>query len=196
MPGLALELSRLAFVLFVRGAFLVLLGAVAIRWPEHTLLLSMVAAGGILGCFGLFEVLAASVSGTLPSTKLFLVGHGILSVALGGIAVALLVAGPQRAALMSIAFLVAYGMYSLVLAVRLQFVPRAREAVFGWGIFNLACAAVLASVEPSRTSELLYAAAFYAAVLGLFQLFAALWIRRGRPLVHGYENHRELGAHR
>jgi hypothetical protein len=194
MPGLALALSRLAFVLFVRGAFLILLGAVAIRWPEHALLLSMAAAGGVVGCFGLFEVLAASVSDTLPSTKLFLVGHGILSVALGGIAATLLVAAPPRAAMMSIAFLVAYGLYSFVLAARLQFVPRAREAAFGWGIFNLACAAVLAAVEPSRSSELLYASAFYAAVLGLFQLFAALWIRRGRPLAHPYESHGELGA--
>lgn len=190
MRHITLELSRLAFVLFVRGVFLIVLGGVAIRWPEQTLLLSMIAAGGIVGSLGIFELAAGAISRALPSTKLFLIGHGVISIAYGALTASIPVALPSLATGMATVFSVIYGVFSLVLAARLQFVPRAREAVAGWAILNFGAAAILAAGTFPTTNALLYAGALYGAILGLFQLFAALWIRRAlEPVERGGDHH-------
>ena len=62
MPQPSPELSRASFVLLLRGFFLIVLGAVAVWWPEQTLLLAIVISGGIAGSLGIFEVATAAAS--------------------------------------------------------------------------------------------------------------------------------------
>jgi hypothetical protein len=156
----------------------------------------MIAAGGIVGSLGVVETAAGSISRALPSTRLFLVGHGVISIAYGALTASIPVASPSLAVRMTTAFAATYGVFAIVLAARLQFVPRAREAVAGWGILNLAAAAILAAGVFQTTNALLYAGALYGAVLGLFQLFAALWIRRALELVERAGDHHGLATSR
>lgn len=188
MTRRSVELSRLAFVLFVRGVFLIILGAGAIRWPEQTLLLGIVAAGGVVGTLGIFEVAAASISETLPSTKLFLLAHGLVSILFGALTATIPVASASTAAKLSVAFMVLYAAYAFTLAARLQFVRRARNTLRAWGTFNVFGVTLLAVARPDTTNQVLYAGALYGAVLGALQLAAALWIRRGETIVDRLEH--------
>ena len=181
------ELSRLAFALFVRGVLLVVLGALAIRWPNHSLLFGMIVAGGVIGSIGIFEVATAAVSRALPSTRLFYIGHGLVSIGLGAITATIPVAQLGTAVVMCIVFVLAYGMFSLVLAARLQFVRRARDATLVWALFNVACALLLSLSRITDVTDLMYGGALYGALLGLLQLVAAVWIHRGQQLMDRIE---------
>ena len=149
----SVELSRLAFVFFFRGAFLILIAAASLRWPAQTLLLFMVAAGGIVGSFGIFEVAAASISRALPSTKLFLLAHGIISIGFGVLTAIIPVASVQLATGLAITWTVVYALFALVLSARLRYVPRARVTLVCWSVVSLCCAALLVAFAPVTQPE-------------------------------------------
>jgi uncharacterized membrane protein HdeD (DUF308 family) len=192
----SVELSRLAFVFFVRGAFLILLAAASLRWPAQTLLLFTVAAGGIVGSFGIFEVAAASISRALPSTKLFFLAHGIISIGFGVLTAIIPVASVRLATGLSIVWTVVYALFALVLAARLRYVPRARAMLLCWGVVSLCCVALLAALAPPAMTALLYAVALYAGLMGAAQLLAAVWIRRGQRVLQDREAHGVFAASR
>lgn len=180
MSRAAVDRSRLAFILGVRGALLIGIGGLAIRWPDETLPGALVAVGVVAGILGLIETGLAGASRELPSTKLFLLGHGGVSIAFGVIAVVVTTAQPAIAARLALLFVLLYAAFAMLAAARLQFVPRARDAMLVWGTLNVACAAVLLFDGPFAPDAMQYTTAAYAAVLGGFQASAALWIRRGR----------------
>jgi hypothetical protein len=175
----SVEMSRLSFVLFLRGMFLILLSAVAIRWPEPTLLIAMVAAGGVVGSLGVFEVAAASVSETLPSTRVFLLGHGLVSVAFGVLTATIPVVSVPAATTLSLVWLLLYLTYTLLLTARLWYRHRVREALLLWSVITATCAVAIAFFSPPTANALLYAGALYSGMLGVAQLVAAAWIHRG-----------------
>jgi uncharacterized membrane protein HdeD (DUF308 family) len=192
----SIELSRLAFVFVVRGTFLILLSAATLRWPAQTLLLFMVAAGGVVGSFGIVEVAAASISRALPSTKLFFLAHGVVSIGFGVLTAIIPVASVDLATGLGIGWMVVYALFAVVLAARLRYVPRARTMLTLWGTFNLGCAALLAFFTPPTMIALLYAGALYAGLMGATQLLTAVWIRHGQRVLQDREMHGALaGGH-
>lgn len=190
------ELSRLAFVLFMRGLFLLVLSAAALRWPDQTLLFAIVTAGGVVGTLGIFEVAAAAISASLPSTKLFLLAHGLVSILFGALTATIPVASAAAATKLSVAFMALYAMYSFTLAARLQFIRRARRTLLAWGAFNVIGAVLLAAARPETTNQVLYAAALYGALLGVLQLAAAVGMRRGETMVNRVDRDAPLPAPR
>lgn len=179
MPQPSVEMSRLSFVLSLRGVFLILLSAVAIRWPEPTLLIAMVLAGGVVGSLGIFEVAAASVSEALPSTRVFLLGHGLVSVAFGVLTATIPVVSMPAATALSLLWLLLYLTYTLLLTARLWYRHRVREALLLWSAITATCAVALAFFSLPTVNALLYAGALYSGILGVAQLVAAAWIHRG-----------------
>jgi uncharacterized membrane protein HdeD (DUF308 family) len=179
----SVELSRLSFVLFLRGMFLILLSAVAIRWPAPALLIAMVAAGGVVGSLGIFEVAAASVSEALSSTRVFLLGHGLVSVAFGVLTATIPVVSVPAATTLSLVWLLLYLTYTLLLTARLWYRHRVREALLLWSAITATCAATIAFFSPPTVNALLYAGALYAGILGIAQLVAAAWIHRGNHVL-------------
>ncbi len=174
--GGELDFERLSFTLLLRGAFAIPLAAVAIRWPEPTLVLAMVAAGGVIGTFGIFELAAGLMSGTLPSTRWFFVGHGVASIAFGVLSASIPVASAQGALALSTGWLALNASFTLLLTVRRWEHWRERLAILAWSLMNVACAVGLVLAPPPSTFALLYALALYTFMLGIVQLVAAAWI--------------------
>lgn len=171
-----IDLGRVWFTLLSRGALAIPLAAVAIRWPEPTLVLAMVAAGGVIGTFGIIELAAGLVSGTLPSTRWFFLGHGVVSIAFGALTASIPVASIQMALALSTGWLALNAGFDLLLAVRRWERRRERLSILAWSFVNAACALALWLSPPRSTFALLYAAAFYTCMLGIAQLVAAAWI--------------------
>jgi uncharacterized membrane protein HdeD (DUF308 family) len=176
--GDELDLQRLSFTLLLRGAFVIPLAAVAIRWPESTLVLTMVVAGGVIGTFGIFELAAGLVSGTLPSTRWFFLGHGVVSIAFGVLTASIPVATSELALALSTGWLAFNAFFCLLLAARRWPDWRERLAILTWSLTNVVCAVALLLAPQPTTLGLLYALALYTFMLGVVQLAAAAWIHR------------------
>ena len=183
--GSEVDFERLAFTLLLRGAFAIPLAAVAIRWREPTLLLAMVAAGGVIGTFGIFELAAGLVSSALPSTRWFFLGHGVVSIAFGVLTASIPVASHDIALALSTGWLAVNACFSLLLSVRRWEYPGERLAILLWSGINTACAVALYLQPPPTTLALLYAAALYTFMLGIVQLIAAAWIHRSKVEARG-----------
>lgn len=171
-----LDFERMSFTLYMRGAFAIPLAAVAIRWPEPALLLAVVAAGGVLGTFGIFELAAGLVSSSLPSTRWFFAGHGVVSIAFGILTASIPVASPETSLALSTGWLALNACFALLLAARRWENWRERLSILAWSLVNVACALALHIAPPPTTLALLYAAAFYTFMLGIAQIVAAAWI--------------------
>jgi uncharacterized membrane protein HdeD (DUF308 family) len=178
MPQPSPELSRTSFVLLLRGFFLIVLGAVAVRWPEQTLVLAIVAAGGIAGTLGIFEVATAAATEMLPSSRMFYLGHGLVFVAFGVLSASVHVATVSVATTLAIIWLTLYVAYALLLAARVWYLSPARAGLLAWAFINTACAIATARFPARTTVGLLYWGALYVAVLGVAQVVAGTWIKR------------------
>jgi uncharacterized membrane protein HdeD (DUF308 family) len=178
MTGDDIDFERLSFTLLLRGAFVIPLAAVAIRWPEPALVLAMVAAGGVIGTFGIFELAAGLVSGTLPSTRWFFFGHGVVSIAFGVVTASIPVASSTTALALSTGWLALNALFTLLLGIRRWEHWRERLAVLAWSAVNVVCALAMFAWPPPTTFALLYALALYTFMLGMAQLAAAAWIHR------------------
>jgi len=172
------DLQRLSFTLLLRGAFVIPLAAVAIRWPEAALVLTMVVAGGVIGTLGIFELAAGLVSGTLPSTRRFFIGHGVVSIAFGILTASIPVATLETALALSTGWLALNAFFCLLLTARRWPDWRERLAILAWSLTNVVCAMALFLAPPPTMMGLLYALALYTFMLGVVQLAAATWIHR------------------
>jgi hypothetical protein len=173
------ELSRTSVVLFVRGGLLIALAAVAVRWPEETLLLAMVAAGAVAGTLGLIEVAGASVSKTLLSSRIFYLGHGLIFVGFGVLTATVSVATVPAATWLIVAWLLLHVTYAFLLAARLSYLPRVRNGLSLWGTINLGCALAVSYLPAPPTILALYLwGALYVVALGIVEVVAGAWINK------------------
>jgi uncharacterized membrane protein HdeD (DUF308 family) len=174
----SVELSRTSAVLQLRGLFLIVLGGVALRWPEQMLVLAIVAAGGIAGSLGIFEIATAVASKSLPSSRMFYLGHGLVFAGFGILTASAPVASVRVATTLTIAWLLLYVVYIMLLAGRLWYLQPAREALILWAVINFGSAIAAARFPAHSTLGLLYWGALYVAVLGFAQIVAGAWISR------------------
>jgi hypothetical protein len=173
----AIDLERVAFSMLLSGIAATPLAGVALRWPEPALVLAMVAAGGVIGTFGIFDLAAAFASGTIPSVRAFFVGHGAASVGFGLLTASVPVASPDIGRLGAVVWLALYAAFLGLLVWRLWYIHHVRRALTVWCGTNAVLALTLGLAEPMTTLGLLYAGAAYTFAFGVTLIAAGLWIQ-------------------
>ena len=176
-PAETVDLQRVAFSMLLCGIVATPLAGLAVRWPDPALVLAMVAAGGVIGTFGVFDLAAAAMSGTAPSVRVFFLGHGAATVGFGVLTLSVPVARPGLAHGLAIAWLTLYAAFLALLAWRLWYHHHVRRALVAWSAVNVVLAVVLALTGPMATLGLLYAGAAYTCAFGLLLIAAGFWIQ-------------------
>lgn len=176
-PAETVDLERVAFSMLLSGIAAAPLAAVALRWPEPALVLAMVAAGGVIGTFGIFDLAAALASGTIPSVRAFFVGHGAASVGFGLLTASIPVASPWTGRLLAVSWLALYAAFLGLLVWRLWYSHHVRRTLIAWCGTNAVLALTLWLAAPMTTLGLLYAGAVYTFALGVMLMAAGLWIQ-------------------
>jgi uncharacterized membrane protein HdeD (DUF308 family) len=174
------DFARAATVLFLRGFLLAGLAAVAVRWPEVTLLTSMGTAGAIVGILGVFELAVAVFSGSSRMTRGLLFMHAYLSLTFAGVSLAVRFTSPG----MTVALIALWLLLHAVLAVAVaRVVPatRGRALLVAWAAANLVCALVVVAAPWRNMLTVLYVGAVYVWSYGVVQVSVAMWIRRHHP---------------
>jgi hypothetical protein len=171
------DLTRVALSLLLSGIVATPLAAIAVRWPDPALVLAMVAAGGAIGTFGVFDFAAGATNGAIPSAGVFYMGHGAAMVGFGVLSVSVPVAEPGIARGLAIAWLALYAVFLALLAWRLWYNHYVRRALVTWSAVNCGLSGVLALTRPLTTLGLLYAGAAYTCALGVILIAAGLWIQ-------------------
>jgi hypothetical protein len=174
----ATDLPRISLVLFVRGFVLLALAAVAVRWPEETLVDAMVTAGAVVGFLAVFELTLALLSAARRDTKALMVLHALMSIAFAGIAISARFAATCTTTALASTWLVLQAALSLTLIPLAGAVRGGRSALFAWSAFNLACGLFAATYSCATVEWLLYLGAVYSAGYGMTQIAVSLWIRR------------------
>jgi len=179
----AIFLQRFAEIMAVRGTILIVMGALAVRWPDELLVPVTIAAATTVGLLGLVETIAAILSRTLASTRSFLVAAGLLHVALGGVLMATQFASIETTLSAVSAWLLAAALFVLLLAGRLWYSRAARVALLSAGIFLAVLPAALVWGRIDDITTLTYYAALFLFAFGVAQAAAAQALRHGRLLV-------------
>ncbi|HEU4993623.1 MAG TPA: DUF308 domain-containing protein [Gemmatimonadaceae bacterium] len=174
----SVELSRAAGTAQLRGSALVLLGCVAIRWPQETLFFSILAAGAIAGTLGIFEIAGALAGASLWSSRAFYLGEGLAFVGFGALTATVPATTPPVAARLTAAWLLVYAVYAALLAARVWYLAPARRFLIAWALVNIAVGVAVRRLAQQPLDALLYWGAFYTAILGLVELVAGSWINR------------------
>jgi hypothetical protein len=173
------KLDRLATVLLIRGFALVAFAGIAVRWPDETLSEAVRYAGGIAVFLGVVELGMALAGQALLSTRAFRLGHAATSIAFGVAAGTMTALPLAQAIAVVMVWLSAYAAFLLLLAARLWYFRRMRDALLLWSAVNVtAIIGCVNLVTASRVSVLL-GGALYTAVLGGVTITAARWMRRG-----------------
>jgi len=173
----SIDLERVAFSMLLSGIAAAPLAALALRWPDPALVLAMVAAGGVIGTFGIFDLAAAVTSGTIPSVRTFFIGHGVASIGFGVLSVSVPVATPRVGLALAASWLALYAVFLALVAWRLWYHHNVRRALVVWSAVNIGLAGFLGLAKPMTTLGLLYAGAAYTCAFGVILIAAGLWIK-------------------
>ena len=178
MTGQTPDLSRASVVLFFRGFLLLMLASIAVRWPEETLVNAVVTAGGVVSLLGVLEIVVALLTHARRATRSLIVGHALLSIAFGAVAVAASVASVRMTVAAATVWLLLHAAFALALMHATPPVGVARFAVFGWVGANLVGAMLVMTYSRPTVVPLLYYGALYAWAYGFVQISVAMWLRR------------------
>jgi hypothetical protein len=173
------KLERLSTVLMIRGFALLAFAAIAVRWPGQSLSDAVSYAGGIAVFLGIAELGIALAGHSLLSVRAFRVGHAILSIAFGIVAGLVMTLPLMRAMGIAMIWLAAYTAFLLLLAARLWYFTRMRDALLLWAAVNATAIVVCAQLTTASRTSVLLAGALYTATLGVVTITAARWMRRG-----------------
>lgn len=171
--------ERLSGVLMARGVPFILLAAIAIRWPELMLRPSMMVAAGIAIALSLLELTFAWGSRTVASVRWFLAGHAVLSVAFGVLTFLLPSVTLFVGLALGMLWLLAHTTFAILLAARLWYFRRMRDALLLWAAVNTAVITGCATFMPPDVASLEYVGALYTAAYGFVLVVAGEWTRRG-----------------
>ena len=175
--GETVNLERVAFSMLLSGILATPLAGLAVRWPDPALVLAVVAAGGVIGTFGVFDLAAAATCGAIPSVRVFYLGHGTAMLGFGVLTVCVPVARPGTAQWLAIAWLACYAVFIALLVWRLWYNHHVRRALITWSAVNGGLSGVLAITPPMTSLGLLYAGAAYTCAFGVVLIAAGLWIQ-------------------
>jgi hypothetical protein len=173
----SLLFRRISGLLLVRGITLILLAAIALRWPEFGLVGAMTAAGAFAGLTGLYELGASIASHERPSTRYFVTGHAAAIVGFGAVTLALSLASLRFAFIVTVLWLLANATFALLLAARTWWYRSVRLVLIAWSAVSVSAALALTFATTVKATSLLYALALYAALWGLLQIAASRWIQ-------------------
>ena len=171
--------DRLATVFLVRGFTLLAFAAIAIRRPEQTLNDAVRYAAGVAVFLGIVELGMGLAGDALLSTRAFRAGHALMSIGFGAVAGSAASLPPGRALAAAMIWLGAYAAYLLLLAARLWYFRRTRDALLLWSAVNVAAAVACLNMASASRASVLVAGALYTVTLGAVTIAAARWIRRG-----------------
>ena len=171
--------QRLGGILLARGVPLLVLAAIAIRWPDETLGPAMTVAGGLAIALGILELVSAWSAHALPSIRWFLVGHAALSIAFGVLTLATPAGAFYVALGLAVVWLLGYATFLILLAARLWYFSRMRDALLGWAAVNTGVIIASVAATPPTMAMLEYAGALYTAAYGFVLIVAGEWARRG-----------------
>lgn len=171
--------------LYVRGFLLLAAAAIAIRWPDKTLLGMTAVAGGVVAALGVFEYAIVSASNASRRTKGLVALHALMSVAFGALAIAARFAAPDTTRDFAAVWLLLQSALVLAVARHVPSAGHARGVLLAWSAANVVCAFVVAAHPVMPLPGLLYIGAAYTAVYGVIQIAAALWIRDRTTLASG-----------
>lgn len=171
------DLGRVSVVLYLRGFALLGLAAVAIRWPDETLLNAMVTAGVVVGVLGVCELAVTGLSAATRATKGLISMHAALSIAFGVVSLASLAAPLSVTMRLVGAWLLIHAVIALAIASRVTSSRFARALLMSWSALNVAAALAVTAYTGATLAVLMYTGAAYAAVYGVLQIATARWIR-------------------
>ncbi len=178
MPSLSRETANFAMSLLARGILLVILGSIAISWPDAALVGAMFTAAALLAVFGLVEmVIALRARRSTPGWMVPMangaacVGFAMLTVVLPGVPLALTLA-------LVAAWLLLYAGLTLALALALWPMRRTRLTLLAWTTLNVALAIVALTFREATIFTLLYVGAGYALAFGALLVASGIWVRR------------------
>lgn len=175
------DAARFSAALYLKGALMLVGGAVALRWPDETLVMAMMFAGSLLALVAIYEILLSIHARRETRGWLLALADGSLALGLAVLTITLTAIPLRLTLLLSAGWLAATAVVAGVLALALWPMPRTRVALSPWAAVNVALA-VMAVAYSADIFMLLYAGAAYAIVYGLFHLATASWMRRfGAP---------------
>ena|SRR3569833_1499936 len=170
------EIFALSNVLLLRGAALIVLGGVAIAWPEQTLVPALIAGSLIATLTGLYEItIGVALRGTRGAAVVL--SHGVLAIVFGLLTAGVTALSWPTPVSVVIAWLLVYTWLCFgAAAVWHPFGPT--KALIACGVFNVGLAIVVNLYPYGTVFALLYFGAMYAASLGAWHFGAGLWLRR------------------
>src|SRR5688572_20416649 len=174
--------DRLATALLIRGLVLLGLAAIALRWPDPLLVGTMRLMGAMALVLGIVELGMALAARALPSTRWFRIGHALASIGFGALAgvVPLVPLVPLDQALtLTMLWLSLYAAFLFLLAARLWFFRRMRDALILWASVNVIAVILCANTAPATIETLLLVGALYTTAMGAVTIVAGRWMRRG-----------------
>lgn len=173
------KFERLSTVLLVRGFALLAFAAIAVRWPEQSLLDAVRYAGGIAVFLGVVELGMSLAGHALLSVRAFRVGHALTSVTFGAVAAMARDLPVDQALIVATVWLGGYTALLLLLSARLWYFRRMHNGLLLWSAVNVAAIAGCVNLQGETRVSLLLGGALYTAALGVVTIVAARWMRRG-----------------
>ena len=178
MRDLSRPVTRFASVLEARGGIAIGAGAVALAWPDEVLLPAMLLTGLVLAASAIYEVTFAVRHRAENRGWPLALADGLACLGLATL-IASLTAIPFHATLVLAAvwFLVGGGL-AFALALAVWPMRRTRAALLAWSATQLTLAAFAAIDREADLVLLLFVGAGYTIAFGIFQVVAAVWMRR------------------
>lgn len=178
MRRYALQISRLATAMFLKGAVMLALGGAALIWSEDFLINAMVLTSLLLAMTGLYEVVLALRARTELRGWEVPLADGAASLGLAALTVALTAVSLHSMLLLTALWLVLYASFAGGLALALWPMSRTRTALLVWAAIDFSLAALAVFDTQVTIFTLLYVGAVYAIAFGAFQVGVGVWLRR------------------
>ena len=184
MTTMRKELGRLSDTLLWRGVAFAMLGVAALIWPEPILVAALLAVGLLAALLGLYEMTIAASIRRRTSRWWLVLAHGVLSVGFGLLTVGASALSFRFALAIVMAWLMAYAGVAWSAAVIMRPARKIRVALFTWGGLDILLAVVVVVYPAATIFSFLFFGAVYAALFGIWQIAAGVWLRRTLASLH------------
>jgi hypothetical protein len=194
MTNLRRETRRLGNGLIVSGTMTFALAAIALAFPEPTLIGGMLIVGLSAVMFGLSQVLTATSLRLRTRHWRLLLSHGILCLTFGLLTVGASALTLALAVTAVAVWLVSHGALAVRVATSIPVTPSIRRALFTLAVFDTTVAILVIALREVTIFQFLFFGAAYAVVFGIVQLVAGICLRGARLDKTG-RSHAEESSH-
>ena len=177
MPADAPRPLHRSMPLVGRGLVMLVLGGVAVRWPESTIVPALLAGTAVLAASGVYEVtVALARRHRSPRWPVWLF-DGLACVAFALVTLGFPALTMETAMRLIAAWFILYAAFCASLSVLLWPRRSAGVSLAIWSAMNLALGILALVMFKPGFTLVLYAGAAYAATFGAAQLIAGVWLR-------------------